>query len=183
MLLIAALLFLVSSQAYSQSKPPPIPYIDKGACPFECCTYQKWETLKTTSAYVSPDKNSRRIGVFKIGNNVVGLTGEVRTIVPGKFVIQKAHEKYKPGDVLWIYTPLGEGFYKVWFKGRMYEEEIPYISGPYETSSPSCEETPKCWGKLEKEMQVEWWVKIKSSEGWSGWTNQIENFGGMDACG
>ena len=137
--------------------------------------------MKATVAYSRPDKRSRRMGTFKAGSRVVGLTGEVRT-VPGKFVILKAHAKYKPGDVLWVYTPKGEGFYKVWFKGRMYDEELQYMTGPYERSLPSCEETPACWGKLETEVQSVWWVKVRSAEGWIGWTDQAENFGDKDAC-
>jgi hypothetical protein len=180
-LLLLLLLLLPEPNSYSQSKPPAI-YIDKGACPFECCTYRRWRTEKTTIAYARPDKRSRRIGKFRVGSNVVALTGEVRTI-PGKFVIIKAHEKYKPGDVLWVYTPLGEGFYQVWFKGKMYQQGLEYMSGPFEQSLPRCEETPECWGKLEKDLQVEWWVKIRSADGWVGWTDQAENFGNKDACG
>ena len=40
--------------------------------------------------------------------------------------------KYRPGNVLWVYTPLGEGFYKVWFRGKMYEEALEFMSGPYD---------------------------------------------------
>jgi hypothetical protein len=138
--------------------------------------------VKATVAYARPDKRSRRVGTFKAGSRVVGLTGEVRT-APGKFVILRAHERYKPGDVLWVYTPLGEGFYKVWFKGRMYDEELEYMTGPYERSIPGCEETPECWGKLEKEVQSEWWVKVRSAEGWVGWTDRADNFDDKDACG
>jgi hypothetical protein len=65
----------------------------------------------------------------------------------------------------------------------MYQEELTSVSGPLEQSIPSCEETPDCWGKLDKEMAVEWWVKIRSAAGWIGWTNEAENFGNKDACG
>ena len=164
----------------TQSKPPAI-FIDKGACPFECCTYRKWTTAKATVAYIRSDKGSRRIGTFKAGSDVVGLTGEVRTI-PGRFVILKEHGKYKPGDVLWVYTPLGEGMYKVWFNGAMQTEELEFMSGPFEQSLPRCEDTPDCWGKLEKDMQVRWWVKIKSADGWVGWTDETDNFRHIDAC-
>lgn len=180
-LILVALLMSLGPRAYSQSKPPAL-YVDKGACPFECCTYRKWKTVKTTVAYARPDKRSRRVGSFKAGSDVVGLTGEVRT-VPGRFVILKTHEKYKPGDVLWVYTPLGEGYYKVWFKGRMYDQELEYMSGPYERSIPGCEEMPECWGKLEKELRAEWWVKVRSAGGWVGWTDQADNFSDKDACG
>jgi hypothetical protein len=180
-LALAAFLAVPVSPVYPQAKPPAI-YVDKGACPFECCTYRTWKTERTTVAYARPHKRSRRVGAFKAGSKVVALTGEVRT-VPGKFVILKDHGKYKPGHVLWVYTPLGEGMYKVWFRGRMYDEELQYMSGPYERSYPSCEDTPACWGKLERELRSEWWVKIRSAGGWVGWTDQAENFSNKDSCG
>lgn len=113
---------------------------------------------------------------------MVALTGQVRTW-PGKFTIIKTHDKYKPGDVLWVYTPLGEGFYKVWFNGRMIEQELDYMSGPFEQTFPRCEDAKDCWGQLETPLRVEWWVKIKSKDGWVGWTSDTENFSNQDACG
>ena len=182
--IILAVLFLSSaatSALFAQAKAPAV-YVDKGACPFECCTYRAWRTEKNTVAYASPHKGSKRVGMFKAGTRVVGLTGEVRT-KPGTFKITKAHEKYRPGDTLLVYTPLGEGFYKVWFKGRMFQEELDFMSGPFEQSLPRCNETPACWGTLEKQMEIDWWVKVRSRDGWVGWTNQTENFSNMDACG
>lgn len=180
-LMLAASLLAPALSALAQSKPPAV-YVDKGACPFECCTYRAWKTEKTTVAYARPDRRSRRVGRFRAGTNVVALTGEVRT-VPGRFVIIKPHKSYRPGDVLWVYTPLGEGFYKVWFKGRMYDEGLDYMDGPFERSHPGCDETPECWGRLEKDLRVEWWVKIRSADGWVGWTDRAENFSNSDACG
>ena len=181
MLALAALLLSLGADARPQPKPPAV-YADKGACPFECCTYREWKTEKATAAYARPSKRSRRVGTFKAGSKVVGLTGEVRT-VPGKFVVFKKYEQYVPGDVLWVYTPLGEGFYKVWFKGRMDDIPLYYMNGPFERSIPGCEETPECWGKLEKELRVEWWVKVRSADGWVGWTDEAGNFSNKDACG
>ena len=164
-------------------KEHPATYIDKGACPFECCLYRRWKTLKNTVAYASPDKRSKRVGVFKAGTWVRGLTGEVRTLIPGKFVVKKAHEKFTPGDVIWIYTPYGEAYYKIWFDGKWDQQEMDYMSGPYEMVSPSCAETPDCWGELEVPLKTTWWVKVRSASGWIGWTDQTEHFGHMDGCG
>ena len=177
------LLFSLSVPAQQQTRQHPATFVDKGACPFECCMYRRWKTLKNTVAYALPDKRSKRVGTFKKGTNVRGLTGEVRTLTPGKFVIKKPHEKYKPGDVLWVYTPAGEGYYKIWFKGKMLLEEMDYMSGPYETTYPACADSPDCWGELETPLKTVWWVKVRSSTGWIGWTDQTENFGNMDACG
>jgi hypothetical protein len=175
------LVLILFAVAYPQENPPAS-YVDKGACPFECCTYRTWKTTKRTVAYAGPNKKSRQVGFFKTGSRVRGLTGEVRT-EPGKYVITKKYEKFEPGDVLWVYTPLGEGVYKVWFKGKMFEQELHYVDGPYESVFPKCEETSDCWGRLETEVKSEWWVKVKSAEGWIGWSNEPENFDNKDSCG
>jgi len=179
---LLAIAILASWVIVNAQSKPPARYVDRGACPFECCTYRAWRTEKTTVGYAKPSKRSKRVGVYTAGSNVVGVTGEVRT-VPGKFIITKPHGKYKPSDVLWVCTPLGEGFYKVWFRGRMSQEALDYMNGPYEQSHPTCDETPNCWGRLQKPMRVEWWVKIKSASGWVGWTHETENFSNMDARG
>jgi hypothetical protein len=109
------------------------------------------------------------------------MTGEVHTI-PSRFVVKKPHAPYKPGDVLWIYTYQGEGFFKVWFKGRMYVEDL--LFSPYGGSGgPRCEATDQCWGEMDKRLDSVWWIKIRLAGGRTGWTNEGENFSGADSCG
>ena len=163
-----------------QTKAPTY-FVDKGACPFECCAYGKWKTAVTTVAYARPDKRSKRIGKLKAGSKVTALTGQVQT-TPSRFVVKKPHERYKPGDVIWVYTYLGEGLFKVWFNGKMYEENLEF--SPYGGSmGKRCEVDNLCWGELDKDLQMTWWIKIKSPDGWIGWTNQGEHFSGADLCG
>ena len=183
LLLLVVLLGSSVTIGAPQKKQPPQRYVDKGACPFECCTYRGWTTESTTIAYERPDLNSRKVGRFKAGSKVFGLTGRVITTTPGKFVVTKDHGKYKRGDVLWVYTPLGEGFYKVWFKGKMYDQGLDVINGPFEQTIPPCDENPSCWGTLKRSLKLTWWVKVRSAEGWVGWTDKPENFGNKDACG
>ena len=179
-LVFALILFVLPALA---QKTHPSTFLDRGACPFECCTYRRWTVTKDTVAYDKPEKGARRVGLFKKGSRVRGLTGEVRTTQPGEYVVVKPYEKYKPGDILWVYTPQGEGFYKVWFAGRMLSQELNYMSGSYEQSGIKCDERADCWGKLETELRDDWWVKVRSPAGWIGWTDQTENFHGMDSCG
>jgi len=179
-LAVAAYFIFLSMNAYSKGQPPAT-FIDKGACPFECCTYREWKTEKTTTAYAQPNKRSKQIGKFVAGTKVVALAGEVHA-VPSRFIVKKPHEKYKPGDILWVYTYYGEGSFKVWFKGKMSEESLGF--SPYDSSNGKrCEISEECWGELDKELQTTWWVKIKSADGWVGWTNQGGNFSGADQCG
>lgn len=179
-LTIAVQLGLLPISTYSQTQHPAT-FVDRGACPFECCTYRQWKTEKTTTAYVRPDKRSKQAGRFMAGTKVVALTGEVRTVA-GRFVVRRSHGNYKPGDIIWVYTYYGEGQFKIWFKGKMSEEDLGF--SPYGGSlGKRCEETTQCWGTLDKELEMTWWIKIKSADGWVGWTNQGENFSGADKCG
>ena len=173
----ASFLLLASPEIYSQAKPPAF-YIDKGACPFECCVYRKWKTVKTTSAFALPNARSQSVGKFAAGSNVVAVTGEVHS-VPGRFVVRKRHGKYNPGDILWTYTYLGEGIVKIWFNGTWDEEQL----GDAPTPGQSCQASKYCWGENLQEAKSTWWIKIKSREGWVGWTNQGKNFCGSDECG
>jgi hypothetical protein len=164
----------------SETKPPE-KLIDKGACPFECCTYKTWKTEENTAAYAAPDTKSPVVGTFQAGTEVYGVTGEVH-VYPSRFIVKKAHGRYRPADTLWVYTYLGEGFFKVWFRGRMFEEDLrfsPYGGSP----GKRCEKSSYCWGELDTELKFTWWVKIGSSEGWMGWSDKPGNFSKKDACG
>lgn len=76
---------------------------------------------------------------------------------------------------------LGEGEFKVWFKGGMYHESLEF--SPYGGSmGKRCEFGRGCWGELERELKMTWWVKIRAADGRVGWTDQAERFSGKDAC-
>lgn len=179
LLSIVALLVLPAT-VFLQKKPPTV-FVDKGACPFECCTYGKWKTEKKIVLYARPDKRSKIVGSVPAKMNVTALTGEVRTI-GGRFTVKKPFEKYQPGDVLWLYTYSGEGVFKIWFKGKMYEENLGF--SPYGGSmGDRCQVEAQCWGELDKNLDQTWWIKIRTRKGLIGWTTQSEDFSGADACG
>ena len=174
-----AALFLASGLVVAQRHPPRY-YIDKGACPGECCTYRQWKTVVTTQLLHRPDLHSGRAGIIQAGSKVTALTGQVNTI-PGRFVVKKSHGRYQPGNVLWVYTYIGEGYFKVWFNGRMRQEELEF--SPFGGSSGlRCENSGICWGELDQNLKSTWWIKIKTANGLTGWTNQGKNFSGADAC-
>jgi len=178
--LLVALAVALFPGVASSADSPPAAYIDKGACPFECCTYRAWTTTVDTVAYAGPDPGARVVGLLKAGSIAEAITGEVHS-TPVRFVVKRPHAEYRPGDVLWVYTYLGEGHFKVWRKGAMREESLDF--SPYGGSPGArCEREERCWGELEEELTFRWWVKLKSEEGWVGWSNQPQNFGNRDAC-
>jgi hypothetical protein len=172
LLIIFLILGLSWPATFGQKKVgPPVPFVDKGACPFECCTYRRWDVMKPTLVRSAMKDSAPAIFRLKAGEKVLGVTGVVITTQPGVVRVLKkttlANTALKRGDDLFLLTNLGEGFSKIWFKGRL------FIGDPYDDSTY----------KTIREPRSIWWVKIKNRHGQIGWSRQPENFGNMDQCG
>lgn len=158
----------------AQASPPKV-LVDKDICPGEGCSYQgNARVTKSTIVYATPDENSLAIRELTVGDVVTSSESEVHTAA-GRFVVKKAHEGYRPGDVLSVYTYLGEGLFKVWHGGKMYEEKLDF--SPWGgTAGKRCEKDDgSCWGGLEKELEMIWWLKVKSIDGREGWIRVDKN--------
>ncbi len=152
----------------AQTSPPKV-LIDKDICPGEGCSKEgNARATKSTKVYAEPNENSSAIWEFTPGVVVTSSGSEVHT-AGGRFVVKRAYENYQPGDVLWVYTYIGEGVFKVWHEGKMYEEKLDF--SPWGGSAGKrCEKDDgSCWGELEKELEMTWWLKAKSIDGQEGW--------------
>lgn len=175
------------SYAATPTAQPPKSLISEGACPFECCTYREWSVLADTPLLEKPKNGSRVVGNALIGAKVQGLTGIVIVTEPGKIKVLKPHtgesaKTYKPGEIVWVYTELGEGFFKVWHNGEMYEEKAFFMYqdiGGFDT----CVDDGTCWGERIGFPKSVWWVQVKTNDGIIGWSLSHQSFGEMDACG
>jgi hypothetical protein len=167
-LLLGALASTLICCSTASAVTPPKIYIDKGACPFECCTYRAWKVTKDTDLFDKVD-GTKIVGRAKAGQTVQGVTGEVHT-KPMKVKV-KTHpgaeplpKEIKNGDDVYVLTSQGEGFWKVWKNGRVISD------------------VSECWDEANIPEST-WWVKIKLKDGTTGWTKSSENFSGIDACG
>lgn len=152
-------------------------YIDRGACEGEACGYGPWKPTVTTVLRAQPDSRSREVGEVRPGPCVMALKGEVHVRVPGRFVVMKPHDRYRPGDVLAVYTYHGEDVYKVRHRGRWKEEEhLIYSQEPGSQARQKCEADPRCWGFFNRKPDSEWWIKMRTPDGFVGWTNEPTNF-------
>jgi len=142
---------------------PPKVHIDKGACPFECCTYREW-VARTDVTLLDVPNGKAVVGQIKKGEKVLALTGEVHS-VPLPIVVHKDYLEagVKAGDTIYLLHYIGEGFWKVWHKGNVVEIDDLPVKGP----------KPK----------TTWWVKLKTSSGTIGWSVDRSNFENQDACG
>ncbi len=161
--------FVIVAVAVSAASKPPTPYIDKGACPFEGCTYRTWVAKKEIHPVKQPG-SKEEVGVVHAGEQVAGITGEVHSIpipVHAKENVPDPHNPQKvlipKGAVFYLIHYLGEGYWLGWYNGQL--AQLENFSDP---------------GTLPK---ATWWVKVKTSSGLTGWTISDGNFDGQDRFG
>ena len=164
-----------------QRRRAPV-YVDRGACQGEACRFGPWKPHETTTLYARPDARSRKVGEVRAGGPcVLALTGRVHIYAPGRFVVTRREGRYRPGDVLSVYTYQGEEVYKVRYRGRWYEWEKLQNSpvhnvNPVPSSRQACEADSRCWGYFVREPDSESWAKVRTPAGVIGWTNEPANF-------
>lgn len=178
--LLASIVLAVPGMVAAKARPPSV-FVDKGACPFECCTYRQWTAVRPVQTFQKPSLRAARLGTIPANTQVLAMTGEVRT-VGKKFIVHRVHDRYKPGDTLMVYTYHGEGVFTVWFDGEFHTEDLGF--SPYGgTSGSRCTDRKHCWGELASELKSDWWAQVKLPDGKIAWVHDMENFEGIDACG
>lgn len=162
---VGLLLVLTANLGFSQqSSAPPKVYVSKGACPFECCTYQDWTARRPLRLLDQP--GGRSIARIADGEQVLAITGEVHT-KPLRFRITRngSYDDGVPsGSVVYLLHPVGEGFWLVWFKGKAVRID-PGYGGPVSS--------------------YKWWAKVKTRSGQIGWVLMSAKdlaFNNVDAC-
>jgi hypothetical protein len=151
----------------SQDTPPSL-YVSKGACPFEGCVYRDWTAKKDLDVYDRPGGNLT-VDHIRKGEWVRAVTGEVHC-QPLRVVATRNHPEagsYEPtsppikqGQVYFLLHYLGEGQWKVWFRGA-----VTIIEGrPPDAPKPT----------------TTWWAEVRTVRGITGWVIATDNFDGQD---
>jgi len=79
---------------------------------------------------------------------------------------------------LYLLTYHGEGASAAWFKGRLYDE----VDGS-EFINGLCGAAVTCTGTIIERPQTVWWIRLRSTRGFTGWTNAPEKFDNKDRYG
>jgi len=177
-LVVAVLALAAGAAAPADDASPRTPYLDWGACPFECCVYGTWTASQATNVLTSRRTGAAVAFRLKPGDKVYVSTGVVVTTRPGRIRALEAVTlgegteavSLKPGELIYILHYLGEGYHLLWFNGHTLSDEIEPV------------EQAKNLELLEP-PETHWWVKIKNRSGRVGWSEHPEHFMGNDACG
>jgi hypothetical protein len=196
--ILAALLFLIASLFGLPSRVlerPPLPYVDNGACPFECCTYTQWVANEPVDAFSDPVDNPRPAFRVEKGERINAQTGFVVTkrageiFVERKVTLEGVYDTANPdqlngptipaGELLYVLHYQGEGYSLVWYRGRTYSEMVPLRTQHHpENGAPA--DFPM---KLKTEATADWWIQIENKQGQIGWIRNPPYFKYADACG
>ena len=154
----------------------PTVYVDEGACPGEGCSYGAWRVERDTVLLDKPRRGAKVVAHLRRGEAVTALTGQVTT-VPARFVVKRDRGDFLRGDAFWVYTYLGEGYFKIWHDGRMQEDDLGFSPFPGGTAGDRCQDSVEsCWGALDRPLQMTWWFKIRDDHGIEGWSKDDESF-------
>ncbi|MCP5418970.1 MAG: hypothetical protein H6970_00565 [Gammaproteobacteria bacterium] len=189
-LLVIAAFLVLSSPLYGLTiKEPtgkletlPETYVDKGACPFECCTYGAWVALEETPLLDKPD-GKQTVANLKRCEKVEGVTGDFY-VKPSLVEVVKDYEddagnQFKKGDKFYLLSPQGEGFFSAWADGKLFD-----VDGVFIFPKEDCDANPSdCWAMIQGDPgEGVWWMQVKTSTGVVGWTKEPV-FDGQDSCG
>lgn len=159
---------------------PTLPYLDWGACPFEGCTYREWTASKAVVVYDTWEEKRQPIARLSVGEKVTATTGVVITFRPGVIRMDRDRPEngLRSGDTISVYTNLGEGYAKVWVKGRFYSEfDITFAAWPDHTACGDA----KCVAAFTDVGKSAWWAQVKLSSGRMGWVEMGSgDFDGVD---
>ena len=183
------LIWLGGAMGVSAQAPvgPPVPFEDVGACPFEGCEYREWKARTRVRILAARRANAPVAFRLRAGESVTALTGVVVTVragrvrfdVPQRLLTSSGPIDVAPAETLYLLTYQGEGFSKVWFNGKVYEDVD--VSG---FLNSVCEDTPnRCSGRVVEPSRTEWWVQVQNKAGQVGWTREPDKFDGKDALG
>src|SRR5581483_4101633 len=161
---------------------PPMPYVDKGQCPFECCTFGTWTANRRTAVLRAARADAPVAFELAKGETVRVPTGDVVTVRAGRVRALRATTIGEDGDATRLAA--GDVFYDlhhvevldelVWFRGHVFVAETRADRPGPAIDHPELE-------VLELPI-VQWWVEVHDAHGHVGWTMRTDDFDGEDSC-
>jgi hypothetical protein len=161
-LLLAMLVSIYSMSLLSQSHPTA-PFIEEGVCPYEFgCDFTKWVSLIRTPLFTNDSDTISIAYWMDRGDSLTFNHGNMHVDQIGVAIVVYPTEGYAVGDTIYPLSYQGEGYYDVWYKGRIrsihrfwHNETEP--NNPFRSA---CLVVPQ---------RVTWWVSLTNNKRQTGW--------------
>ena len=161
---ILSLILFLSMGCYSLCAQPIVPYIQENICPSECCKYGQWIARSNLKLNKNEEDSSEIVFTVKSGEKITAIRGNVHIVKLGMLVIKKPvkfknkHiETVSKGEKIYVLSYGGEGYYDLWYKGKVLDIDLDDSDQIWENS------------ELVQEPHMVWWVLVKNSKGKKGW--------------
>lgn len=165
----------------------------EGVCPFECCTYGEWVTTEESRVYESALDKRRVLERLPPGTRFHGLDGFIQLERPGSAQaakpvrLQSAETGVKAGIIpqgaqVVVLDGLGEGFWRIWYKGQVHQLQI---ADPASAKERWFQEDPEAGLVLIQAPLGAWWARVRLPDGREGWLDMDDtpSLEQVDSCG
>jgi hypothetical protein len=195
-----AMLFFSWSPLAAQ-RPPSTPFVERGACPFECCQLGHWTARDTLPVYARQQAPDAPLFLIAPGQGFVADSADFHTLALGIILVRQAfsladylaeegpsprpgpagsarrtalRNRLAPGDTIYLIGEVTETGERVWARGV--EDTVEAF-----WSEPAFEK-PDAPAVMVRPIEQEWWVHVNvgGRSGWiQAWNRRID---GTDAC-
>ena len=187
MVRLIAILFVASLAAGKQNHSatssnvpePKLPVVDYNACPGKSDSIPNVKLVRQDLIYSSPDKG-KLIAKLSAGEEVTVLAGANVIRQPDRAVIKYAppsdisSPRLKAGDIALGYGWHVDGNMVFWSNGVWFEDDVEAVAEKGKCGFTSGFGPGGCDIDIIQDGVIEWWVKIKTSSGVSGWVLAVK---------
>ena len=161
-----------------------------GACPFECCQYNRWTARVPITVYGAERDTLNVTGRLEAGTQFEAETGNVHVSPIGLVVVTDSVSVERPGggtallspgDTVRVLDYIGEGYYHVMADDDEFLASAFWAPPGVDRSTYGIGDIR---GDLVRAPGYDWWVRIRDSANRIGWIRMTEGVrvDGDDAC-
>ncbi len=149
--------------------PPAGNVVIENGCPGEGCGYQMWLSTKDLPLFDAWNSQTpAQVHTVSARETVTALRGVFVTLSPGVeealLPLNLAGTVVQPGELLYSLLYLGEGWERVFVRGRVIDCNL---NGQTRLT------------KKLRDSEWRWWAEIRTNDGVVGWTNETPSFLGV----
>jgi len=160
--------------------PPASPHFEDitGVCFDGSCLLQEWIVAREAALY--DDHIPDAVPITTITPDQILTVEQVLSAsTPVHAVVVFDQGRFLEGDEFYILNSLGEGYFRVWYYGRVVEEEILGVSMEQSKNGEwaQCPEPDvNCWAEAHGHPEEVWWARVKTSDDRQGWIREPASF-------